>query len=137
MKKTLLLMGCVLALPAFAATDLFAKMDVDRDGRISAQEHAMGSRGMFVAMDADKDERVTAAEMTAAQARITGEAASGGMTSAEKIKVVDGDRDGVLTAAEHAAGSRAMFAKMDRNNDGRLSRREFNAEHEKLTAARR
>lgn len=137
MKKTLVLLGCVLALPAFAATDIFARMDVDRDGRVSAQEHAMGSRGMFVAMDANKDERVTAAEMTAAQAKITGESDAGGMTSAEKIKVVDGDGDGVLTAAEHAAGSKALFEKMDRNNDGRLSRREFEAGHDKLVTAKR
>jgi hypothetical protein len=35
------------------------------------------------------------------------------LSSAEKIKVVDTNGDGVLTAEEHAAGSKRMFDKMD------------------------
>lgn len=137
MKKVVLYLVCVLALPAFADDDLFARMDVDRDGVVSAQEYVMGSRGLFVAMDANRDERVTAAEMTAAQARITGQAGTDGMSAAEKIKVVDGDGDGTLTAAEHAAAAKAMFEKLDRNKDLRLTRREYNLGNEKLLAAKR
>ena len=55
MKKTMLLLGCTLVLPAFAVSDLFAKMDANHDQRISATEHAAGARAMFVAMDADQD----------------------------------------------------------------------------------
>ena len=40
------------------------------------------------------------------------------MSAAEKIKVVDGNGDGVLTAAEHEAASKKMFQKMDANRDG-------------------
>jgi Ca2+-binding EF-hand superfamily protein len=135
MKKTLVLLGCALVLPAFAATDLFAKMDANHDKRITAQEHAAAARAMFVTMDADKDGKVTAEEMTAAQPKVTGrKAGAGDMDSADKIKAIDADGDGVLTAKEHAGGSRAMFEKMDRNHDGKLTRGEFNAGHAKLMA---
>lgn len=133
MKNSTLLLGCLAALPALAAGDMFGKMDANHDGRLSAKEHAAGARAMFVAMDADHDGRVTAAEMTAAQSKV-GDGQSGGMGSADKIKVVDRNADGMLSAAEHATGSKSMFAKMDRNRDGRLSRGEFIAGHKQLMA---
>ena len=109
-------------------------MDTNRDGRISAREHAAAAARMFRAMDANGDGRVTAAEMTAAQEKITGRKPSAqDLSSAEKIRVVDGDGDGVLTAKEHADASRAMFLTMDRDKDGSLSRAEFDAGHARLT----
>jgi hypothetical protein len=140
MKKTLIALTVAVALPAaFAAgaKDLFAGMDSNRDGRISAAEHARGSRAMFVKMDADRDGRVTADEMSAAQPAVTGRSAqAAAMSSADKIRVIDTNGDGVLSAAEHADGSKAMFAKMDRNKDQRLSRAEYTAGHKQLMARR-
>jgi Ca2+-binding EF-hand superfamily protein len=54
------------------------------------------------------------------------------MSSAEKIKAIDTDNDGVLTAEEHAAGSRLMFTKMDTNGDGVLTAQEMAEGHERL-----
>lgn len=51
------------------------------------------------------------------------------MSSAAKIKVIDTDGDGILTAAEHAAGSKTMFDRMDSNKDGYVSKSEFAAGH--------
>jgi Ca2+-binding EF-hand superfamily protein len=51
------------------------------------------------------------------------------MPSADKIKVIDKDGDGILTAEEHAAGSRAMFVKMDADKNGFLSNAELEAGH--------
>lgn len=133
MKKLLVLLGCACVLPAHAATDLFAKMDANHDRRITAAEHAKAARGMFLAMDADRDGKVTAAEMTRAQRKVTGSKA-GGMGSAEKIRAIDGNRDGVLSAGEHEAGSELMFAVMDGDKDGRLTRREYEAGHARLLA---
>ncbi len=131
--KNLLLLGCLAVLPAFAAADLFAKMDRDRNGRVTAAEHAAGARAMFQAMDADRDGRVTSDEMTAAQGKV-GSGKRYRMGSAEKIRVIDGNHDGVLSAEEHQAGSEVMFAMMDRNKDGRLTRAEYSAGHAKLLA---
>ena len=111
----------------------FKKMDSNHDGRISAEEHAAGAKKMFDAMDANHDGKVTADEMTATQRKVTGAAPKpGDMSSADKIKAIDSDGDGVLTAAEHAAGSKTMFERMDSDKDGFLSKGELAAGHAKL-----
>ena len=107
-----------------------ADPDADGDGFVTPAEHAANARCMFEAMDADRDGRVTAAEMTAAHEKVTGKPAQPGeMGSAEKIAVVDADKDGVLTAKEHADGSASMFGKMDTDGDGRLTPAEIEAGH--------
>ena len=50
----------------------------------------------------------------------------------DKLKVVDRDKDGVLSAAEHGSGSSAMFQAMDSNGDGVLDKKEFDAGHARL-----
>ena len=111
----------------------FAAMDTNKDGKVSAEEHAAASKKMFVMMDANKDGKVTAAEMTAAHQRVTGKKANkSDMSAADKIKVIDKDRDGILTAEEHAAGSRAMFEKMDTDKDGFLTKDEIEAGHAQM-----
>jgi Ca2+-binding EF-hand superfamily protein len=109
----------VLSLPAFAALSSFEAIDADRDGRISAEEHAAAAHRMFAAMDADRDGTVT----------LSGAAGGSAPSAADNIMVVDPDRDGVLTIQEHAAASRAMFRQMDIDQDGTLSKAEFDAGH--------
>jgi Ca2+-binding EF-hand superfamily protein len=108
-------------------------MDTNGDGRLSAEEHASGARRMFEAMDADHDGRVTAAEMDAAHERVAGrKAAAGELSAADKIKVIDANGDGILSAEEHAAGSRRMFDGMDTDKDGSLTRAELAAGHARM-----
>ena len=108
-------------------------MDTDGDGKLSPDEHAAGAKRMFDAMDADKDGTVTIAEMDAVHKNAPGkEPKSSDLSSVEKIKVVDKNGDGLLSAEEHAAGSRRMFSKMDIDRDGFLSRAELTAGHEKM-----
>jgi Ca2+-binding EF-hand superfamily protein len=123
-----LLMSASLAV---AAPDKeFAMMDANKDGKLSAAEHAAGAQSMFEQMDANRDGKVTAAEMTAAHHAVTGKhAGKSDMSAADKIKVVDSDGDGILTADEHAKASDSMFAKMDSNKDGFLSKKELAAGH--------
>jgi hypothetical protein len=71
--------------------------------------------------------------MDAAQEAVTGSKAKrGAMASAEKIRVVDQNGDRVLSAGEHEAGAAMMFARMDANKDGKLSRAEFEKGHAPL-----
>jgi hypothetical protein len=113
--------------------DEIRKMDTNADGKIAPDEHAAGAARMFETMDADRNGTVTAAEMTAAHQRVTGQkAVAGSMSSSEKIKVIDGDGDGALTAAEHAAGSRMMFERMDVDRDGFVTAAELAAGHAKM-----
>ena len=86
-----------------------------------------GASAMFRAMDGDGDGIVTVAEMDAA----------GGdprLTSLEKIATIDTDKDGQLSASEHASGSRTMFATMDTDADGFLSGDEVQAGHDRMMA---
>ena len=108
-------------------------MDTNKDGKVSAEEHPRASRKMFVTMDSNVDGKVTAAEMAAAHQRVTGKnAKKTDMSAAEKIKVIDTDGDGILTAEEHGAGSRAMFEKMDSDKDGFLTKNELAAGHARM-----
>ena len=126
----------VFAVPASYADrpmSAFQGMDANRDGKVTGDEHAAAAKKMFDAMDANKDGAVTAAEMDAAHEQVTGQKAKpSDMPAAEKIKTIDTDGDGVLTAAEHAAGSRTMFDAMDTGKDGSLSEAELAAGHAKM-----
>ena len=113
-----------------AAVTEFKAMDTNGDGKVTREEHAAGARSMFQKMDANRDGKVTASEMEAAQRAIAGsDAAPDSLSAADKIKAVDQDGDGVLTAAEHANASRTMFDKMDANRDGVLTPEEMAAGH--------
>ena len=112
---------------------LFNSMDANADGRLSPDEHVAGANKMFDMMDVNKDGTVTSGEMDTAHEKVVGhKTANTDLSSAEKIKVVDTNGDGVLTAEEHAAGSKKMFDKMDTDRDGFLSKEEWMAGHEKM-----
>jgi EF hand domain-containing protein len=125
--------AAALAADPKAALSDFDGMDADHDSRVSAREHEAATQKMFRTLDANGDGKVTAAEMDAAHRKVTGKNPSEKeMSGAEKIKAIDIDGDGLLMAAEHAAGSRAMFEKMDTNRDGYLDRAEWTAGHAAL-----
>ena len=130
------MLALALAAPAWgqpivaAVASEFNAMDTNHDGKVSREEHAAAARKMFQQMDANGDGKVTAAEMDAAHEKVTGRAkATDDPPAAEKIRAVDQDGDGMLTAAEHAFGSRGLFDKMDSNHDDFLSPQEMAAGH--------
>lgn len=117
-------------------------MDRDRDGTISAQEHADMARAMFQRMDTNDDGRVSVEEMKYANASMMGAEGRGmgmgmmgagmglGMRSAELIELMDVDDDGRISASEYVAGTRALFEEADTDSDGNLSMAERAAHHE-------
>jgi Ca2+-binding EF-hand superfamily protein len=132
---------------ADAASAEVKMMDTNQDGLVSPDEHASGAKKMFGDMDADRDGKVTAAEMDVAHKKMEGklkghqESAPGNtgreMSSAEKIKVVDANNDGMLTAQEHKDASASMFKKMDTDKDGNLTLAEVQAGHEQMMGSTR
>jgi Ca2+-binding EF-hand superfamily protein len=123
----LLLSPAALAGEGMSVADKFAAMDTNHDGKVSPDEYAVGARIMFDKLDANKDGQVTAAEMEAGR---PGKAK--GMSTADKIKMVDTNGDGAVSADEHAAGAKAMFDKMDSDQDGYLTKSEMEAGHKKM-----
>ena len=65
-----------------------------------------------------------------------GQSAPGKLTSAEKIEAIDSNHDGNLSAEEHVAGARKMFALMDADKDGSLSEAELDAGHKSMLSAK-
>lgn len=115
--------------PASSAAE-FRRMDTNKDGRVSPEEHAIGAQQMFADMDINKDGKVTFAEMDGAHGGVEGAKANPhAISSAEKIKMIDTDGDGVLSAEEHRIGAAGMFGKMDTGKDGFLSMDEIAAGH--------
>lgn len=125
---------------------MMAMMDSNRDGAITAKEHAAHAKAMFDKLDANHDGKVTAAEIAAGHESMMkeGKAMHGGpgmpamgmgagmgrgMSSADRIKKMDRNGDGKVSAAEHAAGAQAMFDEADTNKDGNLSKAEKAAHH--------
>jgi Ca2+-binding EF-hand superfamily protein len=110
-------------------------MDTNSDGQLSRDEHAAGAKKMFETMDADKDGKVTVTEMETAYAQIAGKDAKkmkGKMSASEKIKMVDTNGDGVLTAEEHTSGATMMFDRMDSDKNGMVSTAEYQAGHKAM-----
>jgi hypothetical protein len=80
-------------------------------------------------MDADRDGFVTGEEMDAAAEAMHSDAR---MASADKVAVVDTDKDGRIASAEHATSARTMFATMDTDADGILTAAEVQAGHDRM-----
>jgi len=50
----------------------------------------------------------------------------------DKFRTMDSNGDGMVSAAEHAAGVQAMFGQMDANGDGSVTAAEMDAGHAKM-----
>ena len=120
-------------------TDMMVKMmDVNQDGKITSDEHEAGAQKMFEKMDANKDGKVSEAEMSDHHREMMGRHDGKGMkemSSAEKIRTVDTNEDGLLTAQEHAVASKRMFGKMDKDQDGAVTAAEIDAGHKKMMSS--
>jgi len=103
----------------------FTTLDDDDDGRIDFGEYAASATGKFVTMDIDGNGLVTPAEMDARRAAL------GRMTkvaSADVIRPVDSDGDGMLAQWENEAIARREFDGLDRDHDGFITRDEARAQ---------
>jgi Ca2+-binding EF-hand superfamily protein len=107
-------------------------MDTDGNGELSAAEHAAAAEARFRMLDPDKDGQVTEAELDAARYKMTGNADKPPKgeqpirtSAADMIAKVDADGDGIMSAAEHADGAKAMFEAMDADDDGSLTKAEL------------
>jgi hypothetical protein len=142
------------------ATSMFARMDVNRDGKIDQADRQLRRETMkthmFERLDANKDGTLSKAEFLAG--RGTGERGGrrqhmagansdgvgmhrrggrggrmrSGMMGATRL--ADADKDGAITPAEFSAAALTRFDAMDTNKDGQVTQAERQAARAQMKA---
>lgn len=98
---------------------VFAMLDADGDGRLTAQELRAAREQQVARFDGDGDGRLSAAEyqawwLDAAQQRL-----------GRQFRADDGDGDGAITVEELVERSEALLRRRDRDRDGSLTAEEW------------
>ncbi|MCC6540131.1 MAG: hypothetical protein IT162_21465 [Bryobacterales bacterium] len=142
----LLLAACALVAPAQGPrgggrrmgpppSRLIDALDADRDGVISATEWGQAPASLKAALDANRNGAIEGEEMRPPEMR----GGPGGPPPQQQqqpgvlqsLLALDANRDGALDKTEVPERMQGIFARGDKNNDGRLTR----AELETMTAA--
>lgn len=100
--------------PAANVESWFAKYDDNRDGVLTAEEFALG-RTFFAALDLDKNGTLTREEAK--------DALTKKQSDAVNLRKLDTDGDGFVTRREWD-GDQEGFDRLDRDNDGVLSKKD-------------
>lgn len=104
-----------------------AKLDADKDGKISKAEIEAHRAAELAAVDANKDGLLSAEELAAMHVKAMTERVTA--MASRMVERLDGDGDGLLSAAELA--SRPMpdqvFDHVDANGDGFIDQAEIDA----------
>ncbi len=132
---------------------MFARVDADRDGRITQTDRQqmaskMGNRApgkargdQWAKLDTNADGSISKSEWDAAKASrgerrgARGDHAGGGRHGGGKmggamLKMADANNDGAITLAEARVAATAHFDRADTNRDGNLTREEMRAGHQ-------
>lgn len=102
----------------------FGAIDADKDGKITKDEIAAFRAARAAAIDANGDGKLGAEELAAMQMQGMQDRAN--QRAARMIERMDTDGDGLLTAAEMAAGhdGMPMFERIDADGDGAITQDE-------------
>jgi len=106
--------------PSVTKADRFARMDVNKDGKIGPTEFK-GPKKAFGWVDTDHDGYITRPEATRAYLTVVGE-----MAIAQRVKAfksMDENKDGKISLSEYRGPTRA-FARVDVNHDGVITAEE-------------
>ena len=110
---------------------MFAMVDQNEDGVVSADEAAALHEAIFAILDADDDGVITQAEHEQAHAGMGYGPAQGGQAArwqqrqAERFQAMDENGDGQVTQAEFMAAGERRFSEADADGDGRVTVWEF------------
>jgi len=61
--------------------------------------------------------------------------AFGAAAHEDEMQMMDSNKDGMISPAEHAAGARRMFQEMDADHDGKVTAAEMDAMHAQMKPA--
>ncbi len=103
------------------------EIDLDKNKIISRDEIIGEATKAFEGYDSNYDNKLSAAELSG---RGGSRSAMGGFLKGH-AKEIDRDGDGILTRTEAVGNAERMFAKMDRNEDGKITADEMEASRRK------
>jgi len=111
---------------------VFKRFDGNGDGNISNTEFMKAGEQDFKAFDADKDGSVSKAEFLDPKPRRLGKVSDSDLAQAKKIwerqfTMLDTDKNGVLSEAEHQKAGKRSFSHLDQNKDGEITMAEMTA----------
>jgi len=101
------------------AQHILARVDTDKDGKISKAEFDTESTALFKRLDKNSDGKIAADEVPAHHWGDHG----------PQFGMMDADHDGKITKAEFTAAEDKMFDRLDTNHDGVISQDEMAAAH--------
>lgn len=130
------------------AAEMFARMDVNKDGKLDEADRGAHRAQMFDRLDANKDGNVSRDEFAAAHQRKAGDAKPAGerkmgehrmgkrggghMGGRMMMQMADTNKDGAISRDEMAAAHARMFDMADANKDGQLTAAERKAHHAQM-----
>ncbi|MEN9926432.1 MAG: hypothetical protein RL268_2558 [Pseudomonadota bacterium] len=131
------------------AAEMFAKMDVNKDGKLDQADRGAHRAQMFDRLDANKDGNVSRDEFAAAHQRKAGDAKPAGERKMGEhrmgkrggghmgggrmmMQMADTNKDGAISRDEIAAAHARMFDMADANKDGQLTAAERKAHHDQM-----
>jgi Ca2+-binding EF-hand superfamily protein len=126
------------------AAQMFARLDVNHDGKLDQADRDARRMQMFDRMDANHDGQISRAEFSSfrpmragGESGQAGEHRWGGMRGEHRgghgmgmmgmARMADANHDGAITQAEFTAAALQRFDRMDTNHDGKLTREERQA----------
>lgn len=132
------------------ASEMFARMDVNKDGKLDAADREARMGAMFDRLDADHNGQITRAEFMSGHSGMgQGGIGYGGMGNEGKMghggmgrghmmgmmaKMADTNGDGAVSQAEFMAAAMQHFDRADANHDGSISAAEREAARSAMRA---
>ncbi|WP_395945707.1 EF-hand domain-containing protein [Brevundimonas sp.] len=125
-----------VAHPVFAQTpapgdmgrQMFQRIDVNNDGRLSRAEFESAREEMFARADADRNGRLTMSELRALRPEdAPAPQRRPGREQLQKLRAIDRNGDRAIDLNEFRSLGGERFATADRNRDGFITREEIAA----------
>lgn len=123
--------------------DMLARADANDDGVVTKDELLADVDKRFARLDTDKDGKITQAEREALGGGMRGRMAErmmerrgGEGRMGRALERVDTNGDGVITLDEQRAGATQRFAYIDRNSDGKVDKAERDALRDMMASMR-
>jgi len=102
------------------AESIIARLDTAGNGYVTRDEYLAAAQGRFARIDVDADGKLTADELAGSHRHAKPDGAHGDH-SQSRFEKLDSNHDGVVTREEFMAAASEKFAKLDAAGDGKVT----------------